>query len=220
MEIPAGLREIQTRISDIMQRFDPPPKRPGQARAQTGPDLQKNPRAVWQREIPGQNTAGPTNTSELQRRAELQSSGGPKFSAELEKIIERQAEKHKVSPDLIRAVIRAESGGKADAVSKAGAQGLMQLMPGTAKGLGVNPLNPSQNVDGGTRYLKAMASQFGNLDDTLAAYNAGPGAVKKYGGTPPFAETQAYVKKIRGFLAAQRRQAPGSEQGGGVDFRR
>jgi len=112
-------------------------------------------------------------------------------------VVQRQARLHGVSPDLIRAVVKAESNGNPRAVSNAGAVGLMQLMPGTAQSLGVDPYDMEQNVDGGIRYLKEMAGRFGNLNDVLAAYNAGPGAVEKHGGVPPYPETQEYVKRIR-----------------------
>ncbi len=106
-----------------------------------------------------------------------------------------------VSPALLSAVAKQESGYKADAVSPAGARGLMQLMPGTAKGLGVtNSFDPAQAVDGAARMLRDLTNRFGSTQLALAAYNAGPGAVMKYDGIPPYAETQHYVKNIMSML--------------------
>jgi soluble lytic murein transglycosylase-like protein len=102
-----------------------------------------------------------------------------------------------VSPDLLAAVARAESNFNADARSSAGALGLMQLMPGTARGLHVDPRDPAQAVDGAARLLAGHLKKYGgSVPLTLAAYNAGPGAVAKYGGIPPYRETQAYVQKV------------------------
>ena len=110
---------------------------------------------------------------------------------------------HGVSPMLLSAVARQESGFDAKAVSSAGAQGIMQLMPGTAKGLGVNdPFNPTQAIDGAARLLKDLVTRFGTTELGLAAYNAGPGAVMKYNGIPPYAETQNYVRSVMRTLAA------------------
>ncbi len=106
-----------------------------------------------------------------------------------------------VSPALLSAVAKQESGYHADAVSPAGARGLMQLMPGTAKGLGVtNSLDPAQAVDGAARMLRDLTHRFGSTQLALAAYNAGPGAVMKYNGIPPYSETQHYVKNIMSML--------------------
>jgi soluble lytic murein transglycosylase-like protein len=113
-------------------------------------------------------------------------------------IIQQAAVKNQLDPALITAVMGQESGFNADAHSGAGALGLMQLMPDTAKQLGVSdPLDPAQNVDGGARLLRSLLDQFGGrLDMALAAYNAGPAAVERYGGIPPYPETQAYVRDV------------------------
>lgn len=116
-------------------------------------------------------------------------------------MIDQAATKNGVDPDLVKAVVKAESGFKSDAVSRTGAQGLMQLMPSTASALGVSdPFDPEQNIDAGTRYLKSQIDRFGDTKLALAAYNAGPGNVVKYGGVPPFNETKNYVSKVMGYL--------------------
>ena len=112
--------------------------------------------------------------------------------------VNQAAKKHGVDPALIRALMHAESAFNADALSHKGAQGLMQLMPATAKELGVEDASdPSQNIDGGTKYLAQLLKRFnGNIQLATAAYNAGPGAVKKYNGVPPYKETEVYVEHV------------------------
>ena len=113
-------------------------------------------------------------------------------------LIDKTAQKYGIDEKLVRALVNQESGFNPNAKSHAGALGLMQLMPSTAQGLGVkNPLDPVQNVEGGVKYLKSMLDRFnGNTILALAAYNAGPNAVKKYNGVPPYKETQNYVRSI------------------------
>ncbi|WP_438316320.1 lytic transglycosylase domain-containing protein [Sporosarcina sp. FA9] len=117
-------------------------------------------------------------------------------------IIKQAAEKFNLPEKLISAVIKTESNFKNSVVSRSGAEGLMQLMPGTAKFLGVNDsFDPVQNITGGAKYLRQMLNQFGgDMKLALAAYNAGPGNVKKHGGIPPFKETKEYVQKVLGYL--------------------
>ena len=117
---------------------------------------------------------------------------------EIQRLVTDSCTKHGVDPKLVMALIQQESGFNQNALSKAGAQGLMQLMPATAKSLGVqNAFNPEQNIEGGVKYLKGLLDRFhGNKILALAAYNAGPNAVKKYNGVPPYKETQNYVRNI------------------------
>ena len=124
-------------------------------------------------------------------------------------MILRAADLHDISPELVKAVVLIESGMNPRARSPRGAQGLMQLMPGTAAELGVQEAyDPQDNILGGTRYLRKMIDRFGDRRLALAAYNAGPGNVDKYGGVPPFEETQYYVElvmKYYGHFLAHRR---------------
>jgi len=122
----------------------------------------------------------------------------------IESVIDEICLKYNVDPNLIRSVIKAESNFDPRAVSSAGAMGLMQLMPSAAAGMGVtNPYDIVQNIDAGVRIIKGNLDSYnGNLALALAAYNAGAGAVQKYGGVPPYTETQNYIAKINNYLSA------------------
>ena len=117
---------------------------------------------------------------------------------DIDEIVDTFSSKYNIDGDFIKAIIKQESGFNPNATSKKGAMGLMQLMPSTAKSLGViNAYNPWENVEGGVKYLKGLMDRFNNDEKlALAAYNAGPNAVKKYGGIPPYKETQNYVNSI------------------------
>ena len=121
-------------------------------------------------------------------------------SQPFESLIAEYAAAHDVRPDLVRAVIQAESAFNPFARSIKGAMGLMQLMPATATELGVtNPYDPAENIRGGVTYLKSLLRQYSNNEElALAAYNAGPAAVKKYGAVPPYRETRDYIARIKG----------------------
>jgi soluble lytic murein transglycosylase-like protein len=126
-----------------------------------------------------------------------------------DEIIEEAAAKYEMDANLIRAVMQAESAFHPYVVSRAGAEGLMQLMPDLADEMGVNnAFDPRENIMGGTRYLKRLLDYHdGNIDLALASYNAGPGNVQRYRGVPPFRETRNYVKTIKGILKAKKRSS-------------
>lgn len=118
-------------------------------------------------------------------------------------LIQLTAMEHDLPPALLKAVIAAESNFRPAAVSRKGAQGLMQLMPDTARDLGVDdPFHPTDNVRAGARYLRALVDRYDSLDHALAAYNAGPSAVDRYGGVPPFPETRDYVERVLNYYRA------------------
>lgn len=131
------------------------------------------------------------------RRGRSKSKSTPPAHDGYDWLIERAANAYDVDPALVKAVIAAESNFNPKATSRAGAQGLMQLMPGTARSVGVqNPYSPSDNVLGGVRYLREMLDRYGSITSAVAAYNAGPTAVDRYKGIPPYKETQQYVARV------------------------
>ena len=157
----------------------------------------------------------PTERGFLVVRKRPQAEIAPEDS--FDRLILRSARNHRLEPALVKAVIAAESNFQPRALSPVGAQGLMQLMPRTARALGVgNPFHPGENVEGGSRYLRGMLDRFGDLKRALAAYNAGPEAVERFRGVPPFPETLDYVSRVltyyRGYHAEFRRYPSRSSQ--------
>lgn len=147
-------------------------------------------------------TKNQTSGSVTSAQSTSTTSTGQAVSGDFASLINQAAQKYDVDPGLVQAVIKAESNFNPNAVSSAGALGLMQLMPATASGLGVtDPLDPAQNIDGGVHFLSQLLSHYnGNVRLAVAAYNAGPGAVDKYNGIPPYQETQTYVNRVLGYF--------------------
>ena len=146
--------------------------------------------------------------------------GGPGAKTPFAAEIDAAAARHRIDPALLRGLIRAESNFNPKATSPAGAKGLTQLMPGTARGLGVtNPYDPVQAINGGAKYLRQMLDMFGgDPRKALAGYNAGPGAVKRYGGIPPYTETRNYVQRVMGYAEGYRNAAPRAAAAGGISL--
>ncbi len=144
----------------------------------------------------------------------LDSASAPKATGPYAEIIQRAADKNGVDEELVSSVISAESNFNPRAVSAKNAEGLMQLIPSTARRYSAaNPFDPAQNVEAGTHYLKDLLTLYdGNLTKAVAAYNAGPGRVDQYQGVPPFRETQAYVKRVEGKYAAARQSRGNARQ--------
>jgi soluble lytic murein transglycosylase-like protein len=176
------------------------------AQAAQSPDAVAN--SNFQQQLMQASAAGPGIGATAGAGA-AQASGGSGGPGPYKAEIDAAAAKYGLDPALLRGLIKAESNFDPNAGSPAGAQGLCQLMPGTAASLGcTNVHDPAQNIDAGARYLKQQLDAFGgDVTKALAAYNAGPGAVKRYGGVPPYAETQAYVRRVQQYADEYRRQS-------------
>lgn len=171
-------------------------------------DVPSTPTAI-RRIVPDAPTAAAgTGASTASAAVSGRTGSGVPASTPYADLFRSAAARHGVDASLLAAIAKQESGFRPDAVSPAGAQGLMQLMPATARGLGVtNAFDPTQAVDGAAKLMSQLLDRFGRTDLALAAYNAGPGAVLRYDGIPPYAETQAYVRKV---LDHQRTMAGGA----------
>ncbi|WP_314762593.1 lytic transglycosylase domain-containing protein [uncultured Selenomonas sp.] len=193
----SGVEAIQARISEIQRRFGIEGPVPGTTvgfQRALDAELKKNDGATPPQTAGGGATSKADTAKMTPAEASTQLSS---TSNETTRFIREAAAKYGLDSRLVAAVAEAESSGNQSEVSEAGAVGVMQLMPDTAAALGVNPYDEKQNIEGGAHYLKQMLDTFGgDMKKAIAAYNAGPQAVKDYGGVPPYAETQNYVNKV------------------------
>lgn len=191
----AGVREVQARISELQARFGFPGNVPGMDFAKTLRQEIKKQTAI--KEAAATKPSVPVEKAKAADKVYSANASLPLADESLSSFITNAAKKYQVDPKLVSAVAEVESGGRQEATSAAGAVGVMQLMPDTAASLGVNPYDKRENVEGGAKYLKEMLDLFGgDVKKAVAAYNAGPAAVKNYGGVPPYKETQNYVNKV------------------------
>lgn len=191
----AGVREVQARISELQVQFGLPGNVPGMDFAKTLRQEIKKQTAI--KEEAATKPSVPVEKAKAADKVYSANASLPLADESLSSLITNAAKKYQVDPKLVSAVAEVESGGRQEATSAAGAVGVMQLMPDTAASLGVNPYDKRENVEGGAKYLKEMLDLFGgDVKKAVAAYNAGPAAVKNYGGVPPYKETQNYVNKV------------------------
>ena len=196
-----GVRQVQARIAQLQEQFGMPGNIPGRGFSQK---LEKEMQKSMEKAAADKTSATaaldksqPLPAAHKADKTQKVLADMPLADQNLSTLIEAAARKYKVDPKLVAAVAEVESNGNQEAVSSAGAIGVMQLMPDTAASLGVDPYNKQQNIEGGAKYLRQMLDTFGgDTKKAVAAYNAGPGAVKDYGGVPPYKETQNYVSKV------------------------
>lgn len=158
------------------------------------------------------SSEGDGSFARIVRAADARVAPAPVPSAQIDGLVAANAASWKVDPALVKAIVANESGFDPNATSRTGAQGLMQLEPGTAAELGVSDAyDPAQNISGGTRYIKGLLERFhGDVRLAVAAYNAGASAVEKYGGVPPYAETETYVQNVLASYARYRAMRAGT----------
>ena len=196
-----GVRHIQERIAQLQAQFGMPGNVPGMEFSKTlDKAIQRAGGTDQTQVVPEAGAASKTGQTQSTKNALPAYSVNaslPLADQSLSGLISEASQKYKVDPKLLSAIAEVESGGNQDETSSAGAVGVMQLMPDTAASLGVNPYDKQQNVEGGAKYLRQMLDTFGgDVSKAVAAYNAGPQAVKDYGGIPPYRETQNYVNKV------------------------
>ena len=196
-----GVRHIQERIAQLQAQFGMPGNVPGMEFSRTlDKAIQRAGGTDQTQVVPEAGNASKTGQAQSTKNALPAYSVNaslPLADQSLSGLISEASQKYKVDPKLLSAIAEVESGGNQDETSSAGAVGVMQLMPETAASLGVNPYDKQQNVEGGAKYLRQMLDTFGgDVSKAVAAYNAGPQAVKDYGGIPPYKETQNYVNKV------------------------
>jgi soluble lytic murein transglycosylase-like protein len=189
--MPGSLSQVLSRIHEIQSLLGQQPA-PNEV---FGEEMTRHTRAQADRDR--DRTGSDRTGGESSARSDRSGSGLSQPPDDLASLVDEAASRTGLSADLISSVIATESGNRADAVSPAGALGLMQLMPGTARSLGVDdPLDPRENVMAGAEYLRRQLNRFGSVEKALAAYNAGPQAVTRFGGVPPYPETQSYVRRV------------------------
>jgi soluble lytic murein transglycosylase-like protein len=200
------IQNIESRFNSIEARFNPDA---AQTKVPVGQEMQGQQSFSQVYQSMMQTGGGKVNYDQMQMGFNPSMSAAASSTGsenQYDQYINASAKKYGVDPNLIKGMIKQESGFNQNAVSHCGAQGLMQLMPDTARELGVqDAFNPAQNIDGGAKYIRKMLDMFdGDLKKAVAAYNAGPGNVQKHNGIPPIEETQNYVVKVLGNYSSYR----------------